>query len=134
MSFIIIDEDVEMAEVPAPQEVSNDGVFTVTVGPAIRTTTTNNVADEKTVSFQPCPRINCGLAIRKGVLYLYGGMFEQGEKQITLNDFYSIDIKKFNEWKTIIEDKNSELSWVGSDSEEEESSDSEDSESEEEED
>lgn len=91
---------------------------------------------EKESLFQPCPRINCGLAIKKGVLYLYGGMFEQGQKQITLNDFYSIDIKKFNEWKTIIEDKNSELSWVGSESEdscdsEEDSTTEEDSDSEE---
>ncbi|XP_045462445.1 kelch domain-containing protein 4 [Harmonia axyridis] len=128
-----IDEHVDMtSEITASQKVSNDGVFTVTVGPAVQSSATK-VQDEKVSIFQPCPRINCGLAIKKGILYLYGGMFEQGEKQITLNDFYSIDIKKCNEWKTIIEDKNSELSWVGSDSEEEESSsESENSESEEE--
>ncbi|KAG1650849.1 Kelch domain-containing protein 4 [Nymphon striatum] len=37
-----------------------------------------------------------------GVLYVYGGTFEDGDKQITLNDFHSIDVRKFSEWKTII--------------------------------
>lgn len=31
-----------------------------------------------------------GLAICKGTLYLYGGEYEDGSKQYTLNDFYSL--------------------------------------------
>ena len=40
--------------------------------------------------FQPPPRINAGLAVKRGILYIYGGMFEDGDKQLTLNDFYSL--------------------------------------------
>ncbi|KAL3275296.1 hypothetical protein HHI36_020063 [Cryptolaemus montrouzieri] len=125
-----VDEPIETIE---PTEISNDGIFKVTVGPALQTPTESKHKEEKVTIFQPCPRINSGLAIKRGVLYLYGGMFEQGDKQITLNDFYSIDLKKLNEWRIIIEDKNSELSWVGSDSESETSGSEESSDSEEEE-
>lgn len=38
----------------------------------------------------PSPRINPGLVVKDNVLYLYGGMFEDGDKQYTLNDFYSL--------------------------------------------
>lgn len=31
-----------------------------------------------------------GLAICKGTLYLFGGEYENGSKQYTLNDFYSL--------------------------------------------
>ncbi|KAK9871490.1 hypothetical protein WA026_012862 [Henosepilachna vigintioctopunctata] len=116
-----VENKISMDE-PDPQEnnieteISNDGVFKVTVGPALQKSLPN-IQEKKSKNFQPCPRINCGLAIKRGHLYIYGGMFEIGDKQITLNDFYSIDLKKLNAWKTIITDENSELSWVGSDSE-----------------
>nr|XP_053641727.1 kelch domain-containing protein 4-like [Cherax quadricarinatus] len=43
--------------------------------------------------FTPLPRINAGMAIKRGVLYLYGGMFEDGDKQLTLDDFYTLGKK-----------------------------------------
>lgn len=38
----------------------------------------------------PSQRMKPGLAICKGTLYLYGGEYENGSKQYTLNDFYSL--------------------------------------------
>lgn len=59
----------------------------MTVGPAPKTS--SSVMEEtKLESFTPCPRINPGLAVKNNNLYLYGGMFEDGNKQYTFNDFY----------------------------------------------
>lgn len=75
-----------------PQVVADDGVFTVTVGPAITTSSAvaTSSGDVITNVFQPSQRMNCGLAVKHGVLYLYGGMVEIGSKQFTLSDFYSL--------------------------------------------
>lgn len=110
--------------------ISGDGVFKMTLGPtpSAFTTDTSRIS-EAVKQFRPSPRINCGLAIKHGILYLYGGMIEEGEKQITFSDLYSLDLKKLDEWKTIIADDTSTLEWLGSDSEEEESSDKEESDS-----
>lgn len=107
--------------------ISDDGIFKVTVGPTSSTTNAvTSTSNEGNELFRPSPRINCGLAIKHGILYLYGGMFEDGDKQITFSDLYSLDLKKLDEWKTIIADDTSTTEWLGSDSEEEEDSNEED--------
>lgn len=98
--------------------ISDDGIFKVTLGPtpsASNKGTTNQ--NESVKLFRPSPRINCGLAIKHGILYLYGGMFEDGDKQITFSDLYSLDLKKMEEWRTIIADDVGAMEWLGSDSE-----------------
>lgn len=103
--------------------ISDDGVFKVTLGPTPSVSNRDTSTPTETVSiFRPSSRINCGLAIKHGILYLYGGMFEDGDKQITFSDLYSLDLKKLEEWKTIIADDTSNLEWFGSDSEEGEES------------
>lgn len=52
---------------------------------------------------EPCPRSNAMLAVKHGVLYVYGGMFEVGDRQFTLSDLYSIDLHKMDEWKVLVE-------------------------------
>lgn len=84
-------EEVMEVEPSASTIVSDDGIFTVTVGP---TPTVTNITKSGSVDgpnvFQPSARMNCGLAVKHGVLYLYGGMVEDGSKQLTLCDFYSL--------------------------------------------
>lgn len=58
---------------------------------------------------EPCPRSNAMLAVKHGVLYLYGGMFEVGDRQFTLNDLYALDLHKMEEWKVLVEMDPSEL-------------------------
>lgn len=102
--------------------ISDDGIFKVIVGPAPSAVSSKVENDTEEVKIlQPSARMNCGLAIKHGTLYLYGGMFEDGDKQITYSDFYSIDIKKLDEWHTIIADDTSKIEWLGSDSESSES-------------
>lgn len=65
----------------------------------------------------PSPRMNSGMIISKGHLYIFGGSYEQGHRQFTLCDFYSLDLHKLDNWRTIIGNIPS-LMWLGSDSEE----------------
>ncbi|KAJ3974343.1 galactose oxidase [Lentinula raphanica] len=42
----------------------------------------------------PLPRYNAMLAVLKNTLYIYGGIFERGSREYTLDDFYSIHLDK----------------------------------------
>ncbi|CAH0546671.1 unnamed protein product [Brassicogethes aeneus] len=126
-------EEMEVQETVESTTISDDGIFKVTVGPVPVTSSTSLLQTlEETQLFRPSPRINAGMAIKHGILYLYGGMSEEGDKQITFNDFYSLDLKKLDEWKTIVHD-NKNCEWLGSGSEsegeEEDSEEDEDDES-----
>uniref|UniRef100_A0A6P7G8K9 Kelch domain-containing protein 4-like n=1 Tax=Diabrotica virgifera virgifera TaxID=50390 RepID=A0A6P7G8K9_DIAVI len=133
-----VDEDVaeekEVEDIKQKVEtttISDDGIFKVTVGGAPSTSEGEVINSKQSPSyFSPSPRMNCGLAIKHGVLYLYGGMYEEGSKQVTFSDFYSLDLKKLDEWKTIIADDTSSLEWLESDSEDEDVSDDNDDEEE----
>lgn len=85
-------QEVEEMEIETPQVVADDGIFTVTIGPstAANAVPTNNDSGDVKKVFQPSSRMNCGLAVKHGTLYLYGGMIEEGSKQFTLADFYSL--------------------------------------------
>lgn len=90
------DKDVEMDSVDEKKEVatvSTDGVFTMVVGGSVGVDKPS--AELNKVSFNsfnmPAPRMKPGLVVCKGMLYLYGGVFEDSnDKQHTLSDFYSI--------------------------------------------
>lgn len=70
---------------------------------------------------EPSPRSSTMMAIKQGVLYVYGGMFEVGDRQFTLNDLYSLDLHKMEEWKVLVEMDPKTQEWLGeSDSEDEE--------------
>ncbi|XP_033328312.2 kelch domain-containing protein 4 [Megalopta genalis] len=124
------DNEVEKSSLAPIQSTitDEDGIFTMTIGP----TTSGPVIQKKdSVSenmFVPCPRINPGLAIKHNILYLYGGIFEDGDHQYTLNDFYSLDYRKLDEWRTIMADDVSSQTWYNSSSSssEDESSDTND--------
>ena len=59
--------------------------------------------------------MNTSLTIKSGLLYLYGGILEQGERSYILNDLWSLDIKKMNQWKRI--NRTDKVDWEGSDKE-----------------
>uniref|UniRef100_A0A7N8X074 Kelch domain containing 4 n=1 Tax=Mastacembelus armatus TaxID=205130 RepID=A0A7N8X074_9TELE len=52
---------------------------------------------------EPCPRSSAMAAVRQGKLFLYGGMFEVGDRQFTLNDFYCLDLHKLDQWEVLVE-------------------------------
>ncbi|KAL1213800.1 Dynein alpha chain, flagellar outer arm [Cardamine amara subsp. amara] len=59
---------------------------------------------------KPCGRINSCMVVGKDTLYIYGGMMEIKDKEITLDDLYSLNLSKLDEWKCII--PATETEWV----------------------
>lgn len=60
---------------------------------------------ESATNFQivkPCGRINSCMVVGKDTLYIYGGMMEVKDQEITLDDLYSLNLSKLDEWKCII--------------------------------
>jgi hypothetical protein len=73
--------------------VADDGVFTVKIGPASSKSNTavqSSGGIASSVIPNPHPRINCSLLIKNSKLFLYGGIFEKGDRVFTLSDFYSL--------------------------------------------
>jgi hypothetical protein len=73
--------------------ISDDGIFKVTMGPVTSTLPSKQNAESSSrvqQTFTPSARMNCGLVVKHGYLYLYGGLVEEGDKQLTLSDFYSL--------------------------------------------
>ncbi|KAF7990864.1 hypothetical protein HCN44_000669 [Aphidius gifuensis] len=116
-------EEMEITKTEPTVVTSDDGIFTVTLGPAL-SSTTNSIEEKKNNVFTPCPRISSGMVVKNNILYLYGGMYEDGDRQCTLNDFYSLDIHKLDEWQTITTDDLSSVTWLDSDSDDSGSDDS----------
>ncbi|XP_031253439.1 kelch domain-containing protein 4 isoform X2 [Pistacia vera] len=59
---------------------------------------------------KPCGRINSCMVVGKDMLYIYGGMMEINDREITLDDMYSLNLSKLDEWKCLIPASESE--WV----------------------
>ena len=73
--------------------------------------TTSPKAAEKEL-FLPHPRRSSYLQFHKGVLYMFGGKYEDNkDKEYVLNDMHCLNLKKLDEWKTIFDDSdfNSEV-------------------------
>ncbi|XP_034391646.1 kelch domain-containing protein 4 [Cyclopterus lumpus] len=70
---------------------------------------------------EPCARSSAMATVRQGKLFLYGGMFEVGDRQFTLNDFYSLDLNKMDQWEVLVEMDPKTQEWLDeSESEEDE--------------
>ncbi|XP_002511256.2 kelch domain-containing protein 4 [Ricinus communis] len=57
---------------------------------------------------KPCGRINSCMVVGRDTLYIYGGMMEIKDQEITLDDLYSLNLSKLDEWKCIIPASESE--------------------------
>ncbi|KAF8378164.1 hypothetical protein HHK36_029501 [Tetracentron sinense] len=77
---------------------------------------------------KPCGRINSCMVIGRDALYIYGGMMEVKDREITLDDLYTLNLSKLDEWKCIIPASESEWLEISEDEDEDED-DSEDGES-----
>ena len=130
-----------------------EGAFTITstVGLDVDDKTKDNESILETKFSQmnllkgPSPRFGSHLAIKQGLLYLFGGVVEDdNDRQLTHKDLYSLgtnfrtvffrdilyvfytDIHKLDEWETIIESDIKTMEWVDSESSEDDDSDSDD--------
>lgn len=97
--------EAEPESMPVTME-TEESVFKLTVGPQSSTSAEHmdSVQYSESVSvFVPPARMNTMLAVKNGALFMYGGIYEVGDKQITLSDMYSLDMNKMEEWNIIIE-------------------------------
>jgi len=79
---------------------------------------------DKAVFVLPCPRMNAYCAVKKNSLFLYGGVFEDDdEKEITLNDLWSIDLKKMDGWNQLHESDDTGADWKDEESDNEDEDD-----------
>lgn len=117
--------DMELDEPEAEPEseksvtTTTDGIFTVTVaGPSSNQSTTPFVSKIPSLfgnarrTDAPAARMNPGLCVCKGNLYLFGGLYEEDEKQHTLNDFYALDLHKLDQWKVLIASQQKAHDWI----------------------
>lgn len=74
---------------------------------------------------KPIGRINASMAVGKDMLYLYGGMMEVKDREITLDDLYSLNLSKLDEWKCIIPASESEWLEISDDEDDDEDDDDE---------
>ncbi|NXD74189.1 KLDC4 protein, partial [Eolophus roseicapillus] len=128
------DEEMEKQAPQGPVEivkevVAEDGtvmtIKQVISGPAEEKERSESEGEEEDGALgqqvEPCPRSNAMLAVKHGVLYVYGGMFEVGDRQFTLSDLYSVDLHKMEEWKVLVEMDPKAQEWLEeSESDEEE--------------
>ena len=66
---------------------------------------------------EPSPRINPSLIVRGNTLYLYGGVTELGDIEVTLDDCWSIDLSKRDMWRKVLGGTMHTLVWKGEDGE-----------------
>lgn len=70
---------------------------------------------EMPVSLEPPhPRFNAAVAVQNDVLYIYGGTFEKGDREITFDDLYAINLEKLDGCKQIFSIEHED--WVVSNS------------------
>lgn len=110
------DEDMKDDSQEPPKQTTSDGIFTITVGGSSAAPLKMPSLYKTPSKTSPSPRMKPGLCVSKGTLYIFGGVFEEDNKQYTYNDFYSIDLHKLGEWKTIIPNTSNPHDWIDTDS------------------
>nr|CAB3484909.1 unnamed protein product [Digitaria exilis] len=83
---------------------------------------------------KPSGRINACMAVGKDMLYLYGGMMEVKDREITLDDLFSLNLSKLDEWKCIIPASESEWLEISEDEDDDDDDEAEENENDSEED
>ncbi|KAL6553923.1 hypothetical protein OROMI_019596 [Orobanche minor] len=73
---------------------------------------------------KPCRCINSCMVVGRDTLYVYGGMMEVRDREITLADLYALNLSKLDEWKCLIAASESE--WVEAYEDEDDDEDDED--------
>lgn len=83
---------------------------------------------EEEEELRPCPRFNSAVAIQRNVLYIFGGMIEKGDQEVTLDDIWAIDLNKLDAFVEMKAMSPECMEWVVSDEEDDEEDDDDDEE------
>jgi N-acetylneuraminic acid mutarotase len=58
-------------------------------------------APEAVARTEPLPRINSSVLIRGHTMYLLGGILEVGDREVTLDDMWALDLRKREQWECL---------------------------------
>ncbi|TPX42015.1 hypothetical protein SeMB42_g05316 [Synchytrium endobioticum] len=72
---------------------------------------------------KPSPRFSTMLAVAQNRMYLFGGIYEIGDKEFTLNDLWSINLDKLDGWECIMTDDTAQSAWKGDDNDDDDDDD-----------
>ncbi|THD27880.1 Kelch domain-containing protein 4 [Fasciola hepatica] len=123
-------EDKPPVESPTEDPVTttqiSEGAFTLTLNQGA--TKPSGAADstKSSTTVSDCvvpPRSSAGMAILGSTLYIYGGVFEIGDRKVTLDDFYSLDLSQPVSWKRLFAGTQENQQWFGSDLEDDDDDD-----------
>merc|ERR1711934_184603 len=126
----------EVKENKVVTKVVEDGAFTITSTIGLET---KNSSEDKFEEAKletklsqmnllkgPSPRFGAQMAIKQGILYLFGGLVEDSnDRQFTHKDLYALDFHKLDEWEVIIESDLKTMEWEDSEDSEGENSEDE---------
>ncbi|KAH9097002.1 hypothetical protein Ae201684P_011734 [Aphanomyces euteiches] len=112
----VVEADIALEEESKEEEVDEVEAL---LAPSTTDTTEASVAanaeEEPAAPPQrmPLPRINPALIVRGNTFYVYGGVLEDGDREITLDDCWSLDLKRMDEWVEILPGTMAEQMWKG---------------------
>eukprot|EP00977_Amphora_coffeiformis_P019157 scaffold6933_cov178-Amphora_coffeaeformis.AAC.2 len=103
------EEEKEEVDDESPRRGTQGGVFEMMSSAAHQCMKNSSVMKlnsktnqpEAVVRADPLPRINACMAISANTLFLYGGLLEVGDREITLDDMWTLDLKKRQAWECI---------------------------------
>jgi hypothetical protein len=77
----------------------------------------NSVGDEALLKIiqreEPLPRIKPALVVDGTTLYVFGGLLEVGDREVTLDDLWSIDLRKNRKWECLFPGSMHKQVWQG---------------------
>jgi len=118
-------EDLVLEETGPTTVTVESGAFTISStigGEQEKETSIKGATTNKDITV-PSPRFGSGMVFKGTNLYLFGGVFEDGEKDITLKDFYSLDTRQMDSWNVLIENDVETMEWFGDNDEDDEDDD-----------
>ncbi|GAX23268.1 hypothetical protein FisN_21Hh047 [Fistulifera solaris] len=70
-------------------------------------------APEAVIQSEPLPRIKALLFVAGHHLYIYGGLLEVGDREVTLDDLWRLDLRKRNGWECLFVGTMHQQVWRG---------------------
>jgi hypothetical protein len=85
-------QPVSMKSQSDPRKITSSSVM------VLNETTNTPEAVQRT---EPLPRINAATLVHGHVLYVLGGILEVGDREVTLDDMWSLDLRKRDKWECL---------------------------------
>mmetsp|Transcript_24761 Transcript_24761/g.26628 ORF Transcript_24761/g.26628 Transcript_24761/m.26628 type:complete len:771 (-) Transcript_24761:979-3291(-) len=90
---------VMFAGIPSTNKVVNS--HTKTTSSSVMALNETTSVPESVKRQDPLPRINATTAVYGNVMYMLGGILEIGDREITLDDMWALDLRKRDQWECL---------------------------------